>query len=389
MPETPRALSVLDAVNGDDLLGVDDVVVPNPRRSPLHDAHVRAGASIVEFGGCLWVDRYPGGVAHEYRAANTGVGVIDVSLMTQLSFTGSQAAQQLQRHFTNDVLNLAAGRLRYGAVVDDGGRVVDDAIVYKQTEDQLLIVLNIDQDELPESVEASWSAPEVDYRNISAGRAILQIQGPEAVQSTAAVLDVDAAWVPPFFGCRSAPEDNLFVGRCGFTGTDSVELIGPASVIQAAWDGLVARGVEPFGISTIEYLRVEGGMICNGHEFTPGSNLPYEIGLGRFVKPSVAPMVAGWPDIGRPVQPHLHWVLGPAGELDLERLPTNGDPITIGGTEVGRLTSTILSPAAGRIVALAMVDPLLIGPIGDGVTVDGRVGELEVALSCYEDSPFG
>ncbi len=380
--------SVLDRVSGVDLLGADDNSVDHPRRSPLHDLHLAASATIVEFGGCLWVDRYRSGVSCEYRAVIERVGVIDVSLMTQLGFEGPRAVEYLQHLFTNDVVNLAPGRMRYGAIVDDDGRVVDDGIVYRLADDEFLLMLNLAESQLPDSLMAQWSEPEAGCRNVTDGRAILQVQGPEAAPLVEQALTVEPGWVPSFFGCRRLESEGVIVGRCGFTGTDSVELIGPAAVIGMIWSRLVDGGAEPFGISTIEYLRVEGGMICHGHEFTIGSHLPAELGLAPFVKSSVSHLVAGWSQLSQPVEPMLHWVLGPLNDIDVDHLPTNGQPVTIGEVVVGRLTSTIFSPAASRIVALAMLDPELLDWSSKGNDVAATVGSQDVTVRKYRDSPF-
>src|SRR5688500_17888307 len=83
------------------------------RRTPLHEAHRRLGAKMVEFGGWSMPVSYPGGILDEHRATRTSVGVFDVCHMGEFHFSGPRAGDTLRRLVTNDVLRLRDGRALY------------------------------------------------------------------------------------------------------------------------------------------------------------------------------------------------------------------------------------------------------------------------------------
>ena len=50
-------------------------------KTPLYDAHVKAGGKIVPFGGYLLPVQYEAGVIKEHMAVRTQAGLFDVSHM--------------------------------------------------------------------------------------------------------------------------------------------------------------------------------------------------------------------------------------------------------------------------------------------------------------------
>ena len=79
---------------------------PPLKRTPLHTAHLRAGARMVPFGGWEMPVQYAG-VKAEHDAVRTAAGVFDVSHMGEFRITGAGALPFLQGVTTNDVSKLA------------------------------------------------------------------------------------------------------------------------------------------------------------------------------------------------------------------------------------------------------------------------------------------
>ena len=115
---------------------------PAPRKTPLYEAHRRAGAKIIDFGGWLMPVSYPSGIIDEHRATRSAVGVFDVSHMGEVHFRGPRAAEAVQRLITNDLAKLADGHALYNDACRPTGGIVDDFIVYRITGDHFLIVVN-------------------------------------------------------------------------------------------------------------------------------------------------------------------------------------------------------------------------------------------------------
>ena len=58
-------------------------------KTPLYDAHVKAGGKIVPFGGYLLPVQYEAGVIKEHMAVRTQAGLFDVSHMGEVLCEGS------------------------------------------------------------------------------------------------------------------------------------------------------------------------------------------------------------------------------------------------------------------------------------------------------------
>ena len=65
-----------------------------PLRTPLHDAHLAAGARMVEFAGWEMPVQYQG-VLEEHAAVRESVGMFDVSHMGEVTLEGPRALREL------------------------------------------------------------------------------------------------------------------------------------------------------------------------------------------------------------------------------------------------------------------------------------------------------
>src|SRR5205814_50082 len=84
---------------------------------------------------------YEGALA-EHRAVREGVGLFDLTHLGKVEVSGRGALGLLQRVVTNDLSNAAVGEAVYNLVLNDGGGVVEDLIVYRMAEDRYFVVPN-------------------------------------------------------------------------------------------------------------------------------------------------------------------------------------------------------------------------------------------------------
>ena len=82
-------------------------------KTPLYDAHVKAGGKIVEFGGYLLPVQYGTGVIKEHMSVRTQAGLFDVSHMGEVLCEGKDALANLNQILTNDFTNMVDGQARY------------------------------------------------------------------------------------------------------------------------------------------------------------------------------------------------------------------------------------------------------------------------------------
>jgi aminomethyltransferase len=110
-----------------------------PRRTPLYDEHKALGARLVDFAGWEMPVQYEG-IKAEHNAVRNHAGLFDVSHMGEAVFRGPDAEEAVQRLVTRDVSRLDEGQAGYSAVCYEDGGTVDDVIVYRRSDDFLIVV---------------------------------------------------------------------------------------------------------------------------------------------------------------------------------------------------------------------------------------------------------
>ena len=106
------------------------------KRTPLYDEHVRLGAKIVPFAGWLMPVQYTS-IVEEHQAVRNNVGIFDISHMGQLIVEGSDARAWLNTMLTNNIDKLDIGTGQYTFLLNEGGGIIDDLIVYRIDEPEI------------------------------------------------------------------------------------------------------------------------------------------------------------------------------------------------------------------------------------------------------------
>lgn len=319
------------------------------RRTPLHGEHVALGARMVDFAGWHMPVQYSG-IIDEHRAVREGVGIFDVSHMSEFRFFGPGAEEALQRIVTNDLGRIGTtGRAVYSLMCDDDGGIVDDLIVYRTGDLEFLVIANAANREtdwdwitshLPDSVEA---ADESDRT------ALIAVQGPGALAVIGELAGPD--WRPPErFGLAEARLDSVgtLISRTGYTGEDGVEIMCHASDAVALWRLLLSFPQSvPCGLGARDTLRLEMGYPLYGSDMDRGVD-PISAGLG-WVVPSAKTGFIGAEAIAsvRAAGP----VSRLAGLTVADGVPRHGCPVLHEGVAVGKVASGTFSPSLGHGIA--------------------------------------
>jgi aminomethyltransferase len=336
------------------------------RHSPLDAQHRALGARMVPFGGWDMPLQYAS-VLEEHRACRTRAVAFDVSHLGTVECGGPGAFELLQWLLTNDLRKIEPGRAQYTHLLDpDDAHVVDDIIVWWVDTERFFVMPNASNtDELLAAFEdaLAHTGDDVVFADVTSGRAVLAVQGPDA-RALLAKVHADAAAVPRFAVRRLG---ELVVAGTGYTGEDGVEIHVPAAEAPALWQRLLDAGVEPAGLGARDTLRLEAGLPLHGHELGAGIT-PLQAGLGWVVgwdKPNFrgrAPL-AGERDEG--ISRRLRGLA-----VEGRRPPREGSRVLRNGEEIGAVTSGNFSPMLGHGIALAFVPPDV--QPGDRVSVDVR-----------------
>jgi aminomethyltransferase len=328
------------------------------RHSPLDAEHRALGARMVPFGGWDMPIQFSS-VIEEHRACREAAVVFDVSHLGSVHVKGPGAYSMLQWALTNDLARIEPGRAQYTHLLDpDDAHVVDDIIVWWVGERDFLVMPNASNTAplvaaLEDATRDHTDGP-CTVEDVTASRAVLAVQGPEARRL---LRGLDAAWAGvPRFGVAPTvfdAESGLVAGT-GYTGEDGVELHVPAAVAPASWQKLLGAGLQPAGLGARDTLRLEAGLPLHGHELGLGIT-PLQAGLSwvvRFDKGDFrgrAPLLA---EQERGVARRLRGLV-----LDGRQIPRSGYAVTVGDERVGEITSGNFSPVLERGIALAFLPP--------------------------------
>src|SRR5437762_2976422 len=111
-------------------------------RTPLHAAHLRLAARMVDFAGWEMPVQYPSGIIAEHQAVRSGCGIFDLSHMGRVSVRGRDAMALAQWCCTRDLSRVPAGQAAYSLLCNEQGGILDDVIAYVLGEREVLFVFN-------------------------------------------------------------------------------------------------------------------------------------------------------------------------------------------------------------------------------------------------------
>jgi len=325
------------------------------RRSPLAEHHERRDARFTDFGGWKMPVSFDS-IRAEHGAVRERAGKFDVSHMGEIEVRGPDAAALMVRLTTNDPAALEPGEGQYAAITDEEGIMLDDTVLYRRGPERFLFVPNAGHDtemaDRWESHREEWGL-EATVENVTGERAMIAVQGPEAVGMVEEESGSEVSELGRFEATETAVAGvDAFVARTGYTGEDGVEIIVPWEEAEAVWE---ACSCQPCGLGARDTLRLEAGFLLSGQDFDPEENPrnPYEADVGfvvdldanfvgraalvRVAETGVEERIVGLELTERGVPRHGYAIETPAGEA------------------VGTVTSGTMSPTLGAPIALGYV----------------------------------
>jgi len=333
------------------------------KRTPLFDAHVAAGAKLVDFTGWEMPIQYTDGIRAEHEAVRTRAGVFDVSHMGQVQTSGPDAEAFLQHVLSNDVAKMAIGGAQYSMLCNDDGGLLDDLFTYRLGADRFLTVTNAAN----HAADFAWMRDhaggyDVQVEDVAGEYAMLAAQGPRAREIVEQIADSP---LPP----RMQAARRIILGRealvcgTGYTGEDGVELLLAPGDAAAVWEELVRRGVAPCGLAARDTLRLEVCYPLYGNDLSVDRN-PIEAGLGWACKEDTgfigSDAVRRAREAGTAEKLVAFKLTGPG-------IARQGNPVAGGG----EVTSGTMSPSLGVGIGMAYV-PAERAAVGQTLQIDVR-----------------
>ncbi len=359
-------------------------------KTPLHPLHLELGARMVPFAGYSMPVQYPAGLMAEHLHTRTAAGLFDVSHMGQLRLVGPGAAAALETLIPVDVIDLPAGKQRYGLLLNEDGGIIDDLMFFNRdfaNGGDIFIIVNGackvgDIAHIAQKIGTRCEVipmPEM---------ALLALQGPQAVTALARLAPGVNKLVFMTGGRFTVAGCDCFLTRSGYTGEDGFEISVPAAQAEVLARALLAQPeVKPVGLGARNSLRLEAGLCLYGNDLDTRTT-PVEASLNwaiQKVRRSGGARAGGFPGADKV----LAQLADPAtlkrkrvGLIALERVPVreHTELHNDQGQRIGEVTSGLLGPTRDKPVAMAFVDPAY-AALGTRVTaiVRGKPVPMEVS----------
>ena len=322
-----------------------------PRRTPLYQKHTDHSARMAPFGGFLMPIQYDG-ILKEHEATRSTATLFDTCHMGELAVTGNGALNALEPLLSCDLAPMTDGQCRYGFLCNGNGGVIDDLLVYRFSEQKLMLVVNAGTQDGDYEWIRDRIDPHVNVENQSDATAKIDIQGPHSPRIVNALLDDTVDNVKFYrFITTSFRGHPIIISRTGYTGEIGYEFYGPNELAGEFWDACLEQGALPAGLGARDTLRLEMGMPLYGHELTTSRNAA-ETGFTRAISRSkdfIGSGVIRNPDCKQQSLVGL--------TLAGRRSARPGDPVTDAmGTTVGTVTSGSFSPSLQTAIALAYIN---------------------------------
>jgi sarcosine oxidase subunit alpha len=356
------------------------------KRSSIHGRHRELGGHVLWAGD--WRRAYDyGDPEGEALAVHERAGLIDVSTLGKMIVQGPDAGAFLDRLYPNRFSNLKPGRIRYGVLGSDAGRIMDDGTICRLSDDAFYVTTTSSGAEAVEGWFTWWQAEwrmDVRITDLTPALCAVNLAGPKAREIMGALSELDCSNEAFAYldGKRAhvAGVPSLLL-RIGFVGELGYEIHFPAALGEHVWDAIMEAGspygLRPFGLEPQRVLRLQKMHILVGQDTDSESN-PFDAAMPWIVK-----LDKDGDFIGR-------WALEnaqqrePVAKLVGFTMP-NGD-VPHEGAPGGRVTSSRFSHKLGRTIGMAWVPPSL---AEDGATLEiadeGRRLRAEVTTTPFYD----
>lgn len=320
----------------------------------------------------------------EYAAIRNDVAVLEFSMLLKYDVTGKGAADCVNRVFSRNVLAMKPGRVAYGFVASEDGKMVDDCTVFYHSPERVMVMGANPRlgDDLKSAAGDGVKVCEcrADYAQIS-------VQGPKSRALLQNLISEDISnGTLPYYAFRaevSIAGVKMQISRLGFTGELGYELLLPVAETPRLWAALTeagkAYGLRAAGGAALMMARVEAGLIMGELEYDENST-PWECRMGWAVdlsKPSFQGREALIASREKP-RCTVTSVVFPETAEDL-----GGAELFIGTEPVGRISIAVPSPfLGGKMLALARV-AFAEAVVGASVTAAGVSGQI-VGMPVYD-----
>jgi aminomethyltransferase len=283
-----------------------------------------------------------------YRALHESAAWLALDTRGRFIARGRDRVRYLHNVTSNDVKKLIPGAGCYAFLLTAQGRIQADLHLLC-FDDYFLIDTEADlREKVPGSIMKYKVADQVELEDVTGKTASIAVEGPGA----AAVLTACGAPLPEADFAHVAWGDST-VARVSLTGQPGYRVYGPADR-KAQWiSELEAAGARPATGEDARLVRIENGKPRFGDDIRETS-LPQEtqqmhavsFSKGCYLGQEIVERIRAQGRVNRKLV---------RVEVETSSALAPGAKLTAQGAEAGEVTSSVFSPRAGKVVALAYV----------------------------------
>jgi aminomethyltransferase len=358
------------------------------RHTPLEAEHEALGAKLGPFGGWRMPIEYEGPLS-EHDAVRERVGLFDLTHLGKVELVGPGARGMLQRVVSNDLDKAGIGKAIYSLMLNEGGGVIEDLIVYRLGEERYFVVPNASNTQRVLQILAETEADAPLHLLYHQDWCFLAVQGADSVQVMASLFPEAEGLT--FMECLESDYRRrpVILTRSGYTGEIGFELFTYQDISLELWRNLLSAmqpfGGVPCGLAARDILRLEMGYPLYGQDLFESSTA-LEAGLSWAVALDKGEFT-GRAALIRQDKEGLPSRLRGLRMRERRHIPRAHYPVFRGDRVIGEVTSGTFSPLLQTGIALAYLWPADVASIGDEVEVDirGRRGVAEVVRLPFVD----
>jgi aminomethyltransferase len=326
--------------------------------TPLLDVHVDLGARLGPFGGWNMPIEYEGALS-EHRAVREHVGLFDLTHLGKVDVTGPGALEMLQGVVTGDLSRIDVGQALYNLVLNDGGGVVEDLIVYRLAPERYFVVPNAANATKVLRMLEEARASQPLHLMFHQDWCFLAVQGPRSIDVVSTLFRhaTDLA----FMRCVEAEYRRrpIILTRSGYTGEIGFELFTYQDVAEPLWrdlfDAGASAGIRPCGLAARDVLRLEMGYPLYGQDLFE-ERTALEAGLAWTIAFDKGPF-RGREALMRQRRDGLPRRLRGLRMHERGHIPRAHYAVLDGDRRAGEVTSGTYSPLLRLGIALAYLEP--------------------------------
>jgi aminomethyltransferase len=317
----------------------------------------------------------PDAVAAEYRALRERAGFRRLDDRALIRVLGDDRAEFFHGITSNNLKAAKSGDVVPALFLTEHAHVIGGVFVWV---DDSTLYLETDRRAWPgeqEHIERLLVADDVEMQELP-NRTILHIEGP---QSAEVLESAGMGSVGGLGNWKSTKSGELKIARIPRFGSDGFSIMGDSSALASLADRLTQHGASAVSEEALEIIRVENGLARIGVD-TAEKTIALEARLNRAISLNKG-CYLGQETVERATS--RGGIRKKLMGLRFERPAAAGAVLMIDGKEVGRLTSSVVSPRLGPI-GLSIVRDTAWSP---GTALSLRGGDIE-STAIVSEIPF-